>query len=89
MFAQAARPTRPARPARRPRAAKIAAQNARTDSSLRLALNEFADLTWEEFTATRLGYKSAKKQPRCGRGAGGAGGALWRACGGTLMWQPA
>ncbi len=35
----------------------VAQVNARPGGSLRLALNEFADLTWEEFSATRLGYK--------------------------------
>jgi len=29
--------------------------------SFELALNEFADLSWEEFSATRLGYKAARR----------------------------
>lgn len=31
--------------------------NARPGGFLRLALNEFADLTWQEFSAARMGYK--------------------------------
>ena len=34
----------------------IAEQNVRTDSTLRLALNEFADMTFEEFSRAKLGY---------------------------------
>lgn len=45
-------------------AATIAAQNARPDSSLRLALNEYADLTWEEFSAARLGLKPDLAAPK-------------------------
>lgn len=41
-----------------PPAVSLPAQvNARPSGSLRLALNEFADLTWQEFSAARLGYK--------------------------------
>jgi hypothetical protein len=40
-------------------AGRVAAQNARTDSSLRLALNQYADLTWQEFAQSRLGYNPA------------------------------
>jgi hypothetical protein len=35
----------------------VAAVNSRPDSTLRLALNQFADLTLEEFSATQLGFK--------------------------------
>lgn len=35
----------------------IAQVNARPAGSLRLELNQFADLTWEEFASTHLGYK--------------------------------
>lgn len=35
----------------------VAATNARTDTTLRLALNQFADLTYEEFATAHLGYK--------------------------------
>ena len=40
-------------------AAMIAARNAAPGSSLRLALNEFADLTWDEFRSTHLGLQPA------------------------------
>jgi hypothetical protein len=49
-------------------AAVIAAHNANPASTFIMALNEFADLTFEEFTATRLGYNLSL-----------AGGALPRA----------
>ena len=44
-------------------AALIAKKNA-AQSSLRLALNEFADLTWEEFSAKRLGYRAEEHSNR-------------------------
>ena len=40
-------------------ARRVAAQNARSDSSLRLALNPSADLPWPEFAQSRLGYSPA------------------------------
>jgi hypothetical protein len=40
----------------------VAATNARTDTTLRLALNQFADLTFEEFASTHLGYKPALRK---------------------------
>ncbi len=41
----------------RDNAAMIAAHNANKDSTFKMAINQFADLTHEEFKATRLGLK--------------------------------
>ncbi|KAL4444550.1 hypothetical protein ABPG77_002367 [Micractinium sp. CCAP 211/92] len=45
-------------------AAHVAEVNARPGGFLRLALNEFADLTWQEFSAARMGYKPELRTPK-------------------------
>lgn len=54
-------------------AALISEHNAR-NSEVVLALNAFADLTWEEFSRSHLGYAAPAADNRCGRG-GHEGGA--------------
>lgn len=51
-------------------AAHVAATNAAATgpSSLRLALNEFADLTWEEFSAKKLGFGPAPASAKAANG---------------------
>jgi L-arabinose isomerase len=44
---------------------------------LQLDLNEYADITWEQFSRTRLGFNQEQHLARCGFGRLADVSALW------------